>query len=395
MGDNAEHALRIVNTLYNFSKRQKYTDFTITAGNSKAFVHKPVICADSGFFDTICSGGASEVTLDRFESPKEDEEVLTQTVRFIYLGVICLTNNIIFSVLHDAVHIKHKYLKRACEDYLISLLDVKNYQVYSEKAEHFGLKTLSTAYHQLKRRNFSQLIKTESFLPSLSINDIVNYLKDDDLTVACEDDVLDAALRWLQKCKASDKKKEDYLETLIPHVRLSFCNRLKLKSLLKEQWVPVHVKVKIYEYLQDPRTFTPRSCYAESKIVIVGGHVQGNKATDSIMYVGRQENQTITQAKLCHRSDFYSVCVHKERIIISGGYRLSTHKSVSSVQQYSMKTRQWHELPDLLNPRCKHASTCIDERLYILAGCYIDYVKTSTTTQKYTSLILMLSAGPR
>ena len=478
MEDNTEHAL--VNTLYDFSRRQKYTDFVITVGNSKAFVHKPVICADNAYLDSVCSGGANEVTLDGFGSPQEDEEVLTKVIRFIYLSSIDLNTDIVLRVLQAAEFIKNQYLKKACENFLIPLLSVPNWQVYAEKAQQFGLTALTEACNQLCRSSFSQLITIESFLPNLSVTELVSYIEDDDLAVSSEDDILHSVHVWITKCKANEEKKEEYLEQLFPHIRLSFCNNLK--SFIKEKNVSEILKLKVSEYLFDDvkRAFTPRSCYAgarvkaptatsvttkaskvtlvttkaseatsvttkaptatsvttkapeatsvttkvpkatsvttnpilmlptalqrstdntESQIVIVGGRLKQNKTTDSVIFLDQQKTWAITQAwfgagskkdkamkietkikykelakaKLCENSCFYSVCVHKERIITSGGYvkqTTKTGKSVSSVRQYSMKTQQWHELPDLLNPRCKHASTCVDEHLYILAGCY-------------------------
>ena len=197
--------------------------------------------AQSPYFDSLCASGVFEAII-KLPTSSENSKVLNQVVRYIYLETVELTKDIVELVLQAAEVIKCDKLKAECEWFMISVLDLKNTKKYLELAQEFYLTKLNVECQNLQRQNFSQLLHTEWFLDGIPVDEFANCLKDDNLKVTSEDEVLEALITWLNKCDASDKKKEQYIDKLFPHVRLSFCNKLRLKSMAPNKKVPVFLK---------------------------------------------------------------------------------------------------------------------------------------------------------
>ena len=189
-------------------------------------------------------------------------------------------------VLQAAEKIDHESLKRECEDFMVSGLAIENCATFMRIAHKFNLSNLSSACDALQRQKFSDLMQEQWFLPSLSLQDLIKYLRDDQLAVASEDQVLDAVTKWLTLCKANDKTKASYTDSLVRHVRFSLCDRKKLESAVSRENKSVlsPLKVKIYDYLcgkdirgnEKPRTSIKPSTPREFANVSVPS---GNQAT--------------------------------------------------------------------------------------------------------------------
>ena len=400
----------LAKTLYQYSRDKKFTDFTIRAGDRTVHCHKLVLRAQSSYFDSLCASGLNEANLDRFTSSEIDGKVLNQVVQFIYLERAELTKDIAELVLHAAEFIKRDDLKAECGHFMIQALNLQNCKRYSNFAEQFHLSELNTACKHFQRQRFSQLTHSDWFLPGLSADEFANYLGDNHLTVTNEDEVLGALLTWLAKCNADDKTKGEYINQLVPHVRLSFCNQLKLESLVRDEKVPALLKVKLYEYLYDKKhrpKHTARASYSTGQKNVPSttpmappshSHAHETLATASgtyqdessaalggdtletlvlVIYDGtvmfQQDgkwNRNITKSELHVKCPYYhpSVCTSRDRIIVSSGYDDSLNQSSSSVHQFSFTSNKWSELPKLLKLRTGHAAVIINEQLYTLTG---------------------------
>ncbi len=63
---------------------------------------------------------------------------------------------------------------------------------------------------------------------------------------------------------------------------------------------------------------------------------------------------------------FFSACVTKEGILVTGGFRGG--KPASQCSLLSTSTYQWSPLPDLNTARHRHASVCVGGQAYVIAG---------------------------
>ena len=95
----------------------------------------------------------------------------------------------------------------------------------------------------------SDVLLTDWFL-SLSVEEVSEYLNDDELNITSEDEVLAAIQKWLRCTKASAIVKEGYIQSVQPYIRLQFCSSTTLETLSRGEAAPVLMKLKIQEFLQ-------------------------------------------------------------------------------------------------------------------------------------------------
>ena len=375
MSDNVQYSEEVLRIQYDFALNQKFTDFKLRAGGKTVHCHRSVIAAKSEYFRSICDSGSTEAALDYSVTKEEDSYILDCVIRYLYLGQTDITKQNVMSLVLAADFIRHNELKRQCEDYMISQVNVQNLMTYHRLSEKAHLPELNKACQQFSLENFSQVVSTEWYL-SLSIKEVEEYLRDDALNVVSEDDVIDAILKWLQSSRASQKGKEDYMEVLMPCIRLEFCTKSKLEVLSKDKDVMGTLRLMICEYLLHEAYGgqTARASYSGSladrgaeNIFLLGGRTSGLKYHKDIRYLDEElQASVITQAPFC----LFSVCtpVESNSLIVSGGQDYSTGISVAHVKKFCLITKIWTDLPNMKHPVNSHGSTVINNKLFTLCG---------------------------
>ena len=396
----------LTKSLYQFALERQFTDFTITAKNTTIHCHKVVISAHSEFFRHICLSGNKEASLE-YSVLRDDGRILAGVIEFMYLGVTQITVRNVEPLLLAANFIKFEQLKRKCENFIIANLSIDNLLTYENLAKRVHLSNLRDACLQLSRKQFHEVIKTE-WLPSQTIDEVITYLKDDELQVTSEDQVLDALNLWLQNSKEPHDLKGESLEELLSCVRLRSCSKAKLEAVAKDTMVMEKLRFKIMEHLVHGwhGHATPRKSYKDTQakeeeqstrkahskalcsdprpkeledktmtketVVIVGGYTSGGNRHENIVSMEESKDSVITRSPICADSYAYSVCSEADSLIVSGGKNCSTNTSVSKVQKFCTTTGKWVNLPDLLQARAYHGSALLNKHLYIIGGCYTE-----------------------
>ena len=247
MSDNV-YARKVLRTQYEFALNQMFTDFKLRAGGKTVNCHRSVIAAKSEYFQAICDSRSTEAALDYTVTKEEDRNVLDSVIKYLCLGHTDITKQNVVSLVLAADFIRHNELKKQCEEYMISNINVQNLMAFQQQSEKTHLANLNEACQQFSLENFSLVVPTEWYL-SLSIKEVEEYLSDDALNAVSEDEVIDAILKWLQASRASKTGKEDYMEVLMPCIRLEFCTKSKLEALSKDPYVMDMLRLTIYDYI--------------------------------------------------------------------------------------------------------------------------------------------------
>ena len=407
----------LTKSLYKFALERQFTDFTITAKNTTIHCHKVVISAHSEFFRHICLSGNKEASLD-YSVLRDDGRILAGVIEFMYLGVTQITVRNVEPLLLAANFIKFEQLKRKCENFITANLSIDNLLTYENLAKRVHLSNLRDACIQLSREKFHKVIKTE-WLPSQTIDEVITYLKDDELQVTSEDQVLDALNLWLQNSKEPHDVKEESLEELLSCVRLQSCSKAKLEAVAKDTTVMEKLRFKIMEHLvhgwhghaaprksyketqakeeeQDTRKAHSKTQLKEQEddskglcsnplpkisedktmtketLVVVGGYTSGGVSYRNIAWMEESKDSVVPPSSICASLYAYSVCSEADSLIVSGGKSFALKTSESKVQKFCTTTSKWISLPDLLQAREYHDAALLNKHLYIIGGCYTE-----------------------
>ena len=408
----------LARSLYQFALDRQFTDFTITAKNTTIHCHQVVISAHSEFFRIICLSGNKEASLEH-SVLRDDGHVLAGVIEFMYLGVTQITVRNVEALLLAANFIKFEQLKRKCEHFIIANLSVDNLLTYQNLAKKVRLSNLRGACMQLTREKFREVSKTE-WLPTLSVDEVIAYLKDNELKAESEDHVVDALNLWLQNSVEPKAVMEDSMDELLSCVRLRFCSKAKLEAIAKDTTVMEKFRFKIMEYLlhgwhgegkprksyrdtrpkapagDAPKAFSERRSKEQEgsarmtykdlpskeretekmhkeTVAIVGGRKSDNANHANIISIDSQPTDSvITQSSICEESYMfgYSVCSEADSLIVSGGKSQVKAYSSSKVHKFCTTTGKWINLPKIPKGRDYHGSALLNRKLYIIGGRY-------------------------
>ena len=242
-----DYTVDIMQKLYKYSNQNFQTDFKIRARNKTAYCHAAVLSAKSTYFRAMCASGVKEAVLGGSITKEEDGNTLDIVIRYMYLGKSNITVHNVEHVALAADFLGHEELKRECENILLDNLDVSKLMSYHKLSQKAEMSILKAACIQLSKDKFTEVIGSEWFL-ALPVDDAQQYLRDDDLNVTAEDDVLHAICKWLKNSNEANAIRQ-YIDKLFPCVHLNFCQRSTLESASKDQTIMGPLRLKIFEFL--------------------------------------------------------------------------------------------------------------------------------------------------
>ena len=432
----------IMQKLYEYSNENFQTDFKIRAGNKTAYCHAAVLSAKSTYFRAICASGLTEAVLAGSITKDEDGDTLDTVVRYIYLGKSNITVQNVEKVAIAANFLGHEELKHECEKILLDNLGVSKLMSHHKLSQKADMSTLKAACIQLTKENFTEVVGCEWFL-ALTVDEAAEYLRDNDLNVTSEDDVLHAICTWLKNSNETSTAQGKHSDKLFPCVHLKFCQRSTLDSLSKDATIVDSLRLKLLEFLHhghhregEPRksysathsvsaasaalprpslpgaaardkppptdkaatkippkaSATPSSPSAKlpvtssqkvkEEVLIVGGRKPDENRHENIVFLDRDPKDCImTHAPICSRARNYSACANNNTLIVSGGDTKGF--SVSKVQKFCTTDHRWVELPDLPLPADCHGSSYVGEKLYTFGGRFRENAETK---HRYSSV---------
>ncbi|KAM3616552.1 uncharacterized protein V6R79_019731 [Siganus canaliculatus] len=115
---------------------------------------------------------------------------------FAYSGETLITEGNVDLLFQLASFLQVTVLSRACSDFLIGTMDLRNCLPLLSLAEAYGSASLLRSANDFVVQNFSELSKTQDFL-EMQVNVLEACLRSDALNVPSEEDVVKSLLRWI------------------------------------------------------------------------------------------------------------------------------------------------------------------------------------------------------
>ena len=248
-------------------------DVNLTVDGQNFSAHKAVLAANSRFFFAM-------FTTEMLEKDKTSASVSTITATamesildFMYTGRIQIHIENVFELLEASNYLFVEKVKKACCQFLQSVLDIENCFMILSMADAFSCNDLSQTVTQYVNREFRKVAKTESFL-KLSKEEIIKFLSSDDISVENEDQLLEIISDWISYDLEARK---DFCGQLLKLVRLSFVSLSQLNDPLHEKElneliIPRLVtEFKGATYEKEAGKMTARKSYRSVEVILVAG----------------------------------------------------------------------------------------------------------------------------
>ncbi|XP_052243748.1 kelch-like protein 12 [Dreissena polymorpha] len=326
--------------------------------------HKVILSAMSKYFEVMFSSGMKEATDEIITLQGIKNNVFKEVLNFIYTGHISVNRGNAQVILSTAVYLQIASLQSLCEQFLLPTIDNTNCVDLWKFSETYNSVLLQAGSWNYILDHFLEINRLK-LIRQLQFNDIQKLIKDDNLYVNSERDVLKFVLRWLKNNEGSES-----LENLLMHVRLSELKTKELQNLLHYKIVErnpqlcEHVKETIDK--RKKRSMFSHHLTRKEKCLVVMKTCPWTRSIRVVCYSlsGKSWYQLDpSPSLLLDRGS--AACSSKTNVYITGG-----KCTFSYFYKFSVESNSWTVLAKMNENRWYHAMGCINDVVYVLGGTF-------------------------
>lgn len=215
-GISPVHAISLASQLLNMYSMKTLTDVTVHCGTESFNLHSPILSHSSGYFHTVLTNKVSSVTLDF--SPAVEPTIFEIIIESFYTGTVNGINEMnAEEILYAGYHLEASNVKSSAESFLLGRLNIENALSYWLASRFCNAEKVQKASIELLGRHIDEISQSQVYL-ELQLDTVVDMLSDENLKVASEQHVYEAAIAWI---KYDEEKRSKDLNTILDTVRLS------------------------------------------------------------------------------------------------------------------------------------------------------------------------------
>ncbi|KRY39080.1 Kelch-like protein 18 [Trichinella spiralis] len=193
----------------------KLCDVTLLVNGSKFHAHRIVLAATIPYFKAMFTHDMAEKSLHQITVQGVNEDVLESLINYCYTGRLTISSESVQALLIGASYLQMDLIVEACCKLMMQSLCVTNAVAMLRFSRDFACEMLHLEAIRYVLANFVTVSKTDEFL-NLTFEEILPLLSNDELLLSGEEDVFQAATRWVRH---NTKEREVHLPTLLACVR--------------------------------------------------------------------------------------------------------------------------------------------------------------------------------
>uniref|UniRef100_A0A8C1S586 Kelch-like family member 7 n=1 Tax=Cyprinus carpio TaxID=7962 RepID=A0A8C1S586_CYPCA len=206
-------------------------DVILVVQGKHILAHRVVLAAASHFFNLMFTSSMMEATNHEVELGGAEPEIIELLVEFVYTARISVNSNNVQSLLNAANQYQIEPVKKMCVDFLKEQVDPTNCLGISALAECLNCPELKVAADDFIHQHFTDVYKMDEFL-QLDVKQVTHLLQQDTLTVRAEDQIYDAAVRWL---KYDVLNRQQYMVDILGKVRFPLVSKNFLSKTVQAE----------------------------------------------------------------------------------------------------------------------------------------------------------------
>ncbi|CAF1499619.1 unnamed protein product [Rotaria magnacalcarata] len=375
------HSDSLLEILNDLRLSRQLCDVTIVVDEHEYPCHKNVLAAASPYFRAMfTTSEMSESSQPAVTLNGIDSDAMSELIEYAYTSEITICENNVQSLLSAANLLMMQPVRDACSSFFERFLDETNAIGINCFAELHGTQELTKKAKRFVLKKFSQVAQQDEWL-HVSAQKIVEFIKEDDLRVASEDEVFEACLRWLNH--APEQRKTDF-HSILQYIRLAFispyvlmdkvatCKIVQEDGICREllhEALQFHLLVDRRSEMSTTNSrFKPRTC---------------SELTETLVFLGGEDERVVVRGVEIYnpeRDEWKKLCclpyaVSKHAIVSSGASTLylcggdfPNGRPSSEVWKYEQKLDTWIQLSDMLTPRSELGLALIDGYIYACGG---------------------------
>ncbi|KRX90825.1 Kelch-like protein 18 [Trichinella pseudospiralis] len=371
----------------------KLCDVTLLVNGSKFHAHRIVLAATIPYFKAMFTHDMAEKSLTQITVQGVNEDVLESLINYCYTGRLTISSESVQALLIGASYLQMDLIVEACCKLMMQSLSATNAVAMLRFSRDFACEMLHLEAIRYVLANFVPVSKTDEFL-NLTFEEIFPLLSNDELLLSGEEDVFQAATRWV---KHDAKEREVHLPTLLACVRFPLLDLHYLTNWIENEPLVAgneHCMKLINEaeeYFVRPelrpllKTFKnyPRFCSASTKMLFAVGGLD---------YVGYPSCQVHRLQEFCFADIFFillfrllscgntwvsvepmnlfraraGVAVTLNKLFVIGGNFM--FKPLRQVEVYDLCISKWKSVASLMAKRSALGAVAYGDHIYACGG---------------------------
>uniref|UniRef100_A0A1A8GNI2 Kelch-like 23 n=1 Tax=Nothobranchius korthausae TaxID=1143690 RepID=A0A1A8GNI2_9TELE len=362
---DGEHPAEVLDALRHFYLRGLFTDVTLQCAESGQVYHchRALLAARSSYFKVMFTADMRERSNSVIKLRGLDCGVLGALLDYVYSAQVRITESNVQNLLEAADLLQFAAVKRACEEFLVRLLDVDNCLGMHTFAELHLCPSLEREARRLMLSRFVELMEQEEFL-EVEHEKLRSVLAAQSLTVQRDDVLIDAVVRWVTH---DLDNRLHHVSDLLRSIHLGldeiyFRASLEVHKMMKNDG---KLKSRIVQALRpnskEIRNVSPSSMY------VIGGYYWHPLCE---VHIWDPVSNTWVQGKDMPdpARESYSTSLLGANIYVTGGYRTNTVEALDTVSIYNCDYDEWTEGSPMITARYYHCSVALHGCIYAIGG---------------------------
>ncbi len=384
-------------------QQETMSDVMLMAEGQSVPCHKFLLAAASEYFHNRLVG--EDETGNLLEIEGVTFNALKVIVSYLYTGHLNITAENAKDVIPVCKILKLTSACDICETFALEIVSPGNCIGLYKMATAHEFNQLSAKALHVMENNFSAVVSGREFL-TMSETDLTDYIQNGNLKIPNEDPVFEAVKSWVTQ---DQQERKHIFSQLITHVRLRYCSPRYLTQVVSKEPLMdnhecqkclvtalVHHTAATFQDSSTQSSAGPRKGYTRTNTLIIIGGISdpGSDARTDCWCMEEAGWRVMEQCPVPVSLLCFSACVVKEGILVTGGYKGApvdataaatttaaaadaaaaavddddNHEPVSQCWLLSTSTYQWRPLSNLKTARARHASVCVGEQVFVIAG---------------------------
>ncbi|XP_005106423.1 kelch-like protein 24 [Aplysia californica] len=379
---SGEHTALLIANIERMRADTSYSDLVIAIDDLKFPCHKVILAAGSPYFKSMFASGMEESRKREIELKQIDPLVFGQVIQFIYTGNVEISSTTVQDLFTQAQLFQINPLVELCVQYLEKSMSETTCLAAMMLADSHGHAPMYQFALCFACEHFHTVMSDEDFL-KLSPECIVDLLKDRRLKCCSEEEVYEAAVRWLD---SDIDQRKSYRYQILSCIKFAHISQSYLMDeVIKAGHLSEHQRGKelldeavLYHTVPSRRHMlpsyqvTPRYSFPYYECaILLGGRLLDGLSNDVECY--RSDVQEFSQLRTLpfKKRNEFAACVVGDEIYVSGGLR--------SIEfwKYDPTFDTWLRGANMLVARRRHAMAAVDHAIYVLGGFDEDMVLES------------------
>lgn len=362
------HPAELLDALRRFRASGLFADVTLRCGESGQVFHchRAMLSACSAYFQVMFTADMRE-RCDRVVTLRGvDGAVLGALVDYVYTARVRITEATVQSLLEAADLLQFGAVKRACEEFLVRLLDVGNCLGMHAFARLHLCARLEREARRVMLSRFVELLAQDEFLElgHEGLGSLLAAWHD-----ALRDEALvDALVKWVthdtdrRVHRASELLRAIHVDldevhlkaTLDAHGHRLLRSERELRTLLGQA----------LRYGDKGKSACKK---VTSSMYVIGGYYWHPL---SEVHIWDPVSDTWVQGKDMPdpARESYSISLLGGKIYVTGGYRSNTVEALDTVSVYNCDYDEWTDGPPMITARYYHCSVALHGCIYAIGG---------------------------